>query len=180
MDLGDTFFSVKGRMGRRDFWYAAAGLALAEIALIAFFCWSGDVSYAEYLYRTRRATMIDLAAFSFLFWPSLAVTVKRLHDRNTSGWWAGLLHLLAFLVHVHLALGPVPGRNRLATLIGLAPTALFILLGSWLIIELVFLRGTPGPNRYGPDPKAIQGRFLPPEVAAASAKRLAGESSTHS
>ena len=174
MDLADTFLSVKGRLRRRHFWYAAAALALAEFALIALLCWAGDVSYAEYMYRTRRATMIDLAAFSFLFWPSLALTVKRLHDRNTSGWWAGMLHLLAFLMHVHLALGPIPGRNKIATLVGLVPSALFLLLASWLLVELIVLRGTPGPNRYGPDPTTGEARFLPPEVVAASSQRTLG------
>ena len=174
MDLGETFLSVKGRLRRRHFWYGAAALALAEIALIALLCWSGDVSYVEYVHRTRRATMIDLAAFSFLFWPSLALTVKRLHDRNTSGWWAGLLHLLAFLMHVHLALGPVPGRNKLATLVGLVPSALFLLLASWLLVELIVLRGTVGPNPYGPDPKRDEVRFLPPEVAAAAKQAQGG------
>ena len=32
--------------------------------------------------------------------------------------------------------------------LGIAST----IFGVWLIIELGFLRGTPGPNKYGPDP----------------------------
>jgi uncharacterized membrane protein YhaH (DUF805 family) len=37
-------------------------------------------------------------------------------------------------------------------LIGLIPVA----GGLWLLVELGFLRGTPGPNRFGPDPLADQ------------------------
>ncbi len=56
-----------------------------------------------------------------MFLPSLAVSVRRLHDRDYSGWWI----LLAF------------------TGIG------YILLIIWYC-----MRGTAGPNRFGPDPLA--------------------------
>ena len=62
------------------------------------------------------------------FIPSLAVTVRRLHDRDMSGWW-----------YLGLAVaGVIP-------LIGLlASIALFVLM---------VLPGTDGPNRFGADPK---------------------------
>ena len=56
-------------------------------------------------------------------WISIAVAVKRYHDRNKSGWWV----LIVFV--------PIIG-------------------GLWYLIECGFLRGTPGPNNYGPDPLA--------------------------
>ena len=62
------------------------------------------------------------------FIPNLAVTVRRLHDRNMSGWFV--------LLFVVLSAIPIVGM-----LVSIA----------WLV--LMFLPGTPGPNRYGPDPK---------------------------
>ena len=54
-------------------------------------------------------------------WISIAVGIKRFHDRNKSGVWI----LIIF----------VP------------------LIGSlWYLIECGFLKGTTGPNNYGPDP----------------------------
>ena len=53
--------------------------------------------------------------------PSLAVSMRRLHDTNRSGWWI---------------------------LIGLIP-----FLGALVLIVFYLLDGTPGPNKYGPDPK---------------------------
>jgi len=50
----------------------------------------------------------------------VAIYVKRLHDRNHSGWFALLL---------------------------LVP-----LVNLWPAIEIMFLRGTRGPNRFGADP----------------------------
>ena len=62
------------------------------------------------------------------FIPTLAVTVRRLHDRDMSGWW-----YLGFMV---LSLIPLVG---------------FIVSIAFLVI--MFLPGTPGPNRFGADPK---------------------------
>ena len=62
-----------------------------------------------------------------LIWPALAVSVKRWHDRDKSGWWV-LLNLL-----------PVIGWL-------------------WALVDNGFLRGTDGPNRYGPDPLATEPR----------------------
>lgn len=60
--------------------------------------------------------------------PSIAVTVRRLHDRDMSGWW-------------YLGL----------TLAGMIPFVGWI--ASIGLIVLMFLPGTPGPNRFGDDPK---------------------------
>lgn len=60
--------------------------------------------------------------------PSIAVNVRRLHDRDMSGWW-----YLGFIV-----LSNIP-------LLGI------VIAVGYLV--LMFLPGTPGPNRFGPDPK---------------------------
>jgi uncharacterized membrane protein YhaH (DUF805 family) len=63
-----------------------------------------------------------------VFIPSIAVTVRRLHDRDMSGWWylglavAGLLPVVGFLASIAL-------------------------------IVLMVLPGTQGANRFGADPK---------------------------
>lgn len=52
--------------------------------------------------------------------PSLAVTSRRLHDVDKSGWWQ---------------------------LLWIVPIVGWIIMIIWLVS-----RGTPGPNRFGPDP----------------------------
>jgi len=59
--------------------------------------------------------------------PSIAVTVRRLHDRDMSGWW-----YLGFIVG------------------GMIPFIGFI--ASIAFIVILALPGTDGPNRFGPDP----------------------------
>lgn len=60
--------------------------------------------------------------------PTLAVTVRRLHDRDMSGWW-----LLGFLVAYM-----IPFVNFVASI---------------AFLVLMLLPGTSGPNTHGPDPK---------------------------
>lgn len=62
--------------------------------------------------------------------PSIAVTVRRLHDRDMSGWWY---------------LGAVIG--------GMIPYLGFLVSIAFLV--LMALPGTPGPNRFGADPKGM-------------------------
>jgi uncharacterized membrane protein YhaH (DUF805 family) len=53
-----------------------------------------------------------------LAWPALAISAKRWHDRDRSGWWVLVLLL------------PVVGVL-------------------WLLADNGFVRGSPGPNRFG-------------------------------
>ena len=62
--------------------------------------------------------------------PSIAVTIRRLHDRDMSGWW--------YLGAIVGSMIPVAG-----------------LLVSIAFLVLLALPGTPGPNRFGPDPKGM-------------------------
>ena len=76
----------------------------------------------------------------------IPVTVRRLHDRNMSGWWILWFALLSMI--------PIIG---------------------WVVplIQLVivwFLDGTPGPNLYGPDPKGRTFGQFPGYVAAQPAQ----------
>lgn len=91
----------------------------------------------------------------FLIIPSLAVAVRRLHDTNRSGWW--LLAPLGCEVVGFLAMGmgaASAGSSgaMVPTLIGGLAMLGALVLGLMLLV-FMFLDGTPGANRYGPDPK---------------------------
>lgn len=72
--------------------------------------------------------IIWLVWFLAAFIPGIAVTVRRLHDRNMSGWW-----YLGFFL---LSLIPFIG----------------VIVSIGFLVVLV-LDGTTGPNRFGDDPK---------------------------
>jgi len=110
-----------------------------------------------------------------LLLPTLAVKVRRLHDINRSGWWALLPYVTLFAglivfcilggttvfttlaAHPH---GDLPDSDTLKLVFGFIGTAfLCILLPeiiAWIVMLVFFVtEGTKGPNRFGPDPKAI-------------------------
>jgi uncharacterized membrane protein YhaH (DUF805 family) len=88
-----------------------------------------------------------------MFIPSLAVSVRRLHDTNRSGWWilAPLSGYVIMLIGTVMAAGSPdnPGIGGILAMIGMIAV---IGLGLTLLV-FMFLEGTRGPNKYGPDPK---------------------------
>ena len=88
--------------------------------------------------------IILLIAVLGLFIPSLAVGVRRLHDIDRTGWWM-LAPYGPYILSIVLA---ITGPIELAGIMNLLSLAGFILL-----FVFALLPGTPGPNRYGPDPK---------------------------
>ncbi len=78
-------------------------------------------------------------------WIGFALAVKRLHDRNKSAWWLLIFYLLPSILE---------GVGKVADGVGIAFSFASIGLSIWALVELGFLRGTPGPNDYGPDPLA--------------------------
>jgi uncharacterized membrane protein YhaH (DUF805 family)/outer membrane protein assembly factor BamD (BamD/ComL family) len=94
--------NFSGRSGRSEYWYW--GLLV------------GGVSFAvEVVLPEDAAAPLAWIFILVTFLPSLAVSVRRLHDIDRTGWW-----MLLVVVPIFLAL----------------------------------YKGTPGPNRFGPDPLA--------------------------
>ena len=93
---------------------------------------------------------------------AFAATVRRLHDVGWSGWWVGayLFLLLAFIAHAFywrfVEMPQLEPGDR-SSLYRFFPLLMTVNLAMWglgvLIFVLAVLDGTPGPNRYGPDPK---------------------------
>jgi uncharacterized membrane protein YhaH (DUF805 family) len=89
-----------------------------------------------------------LAAVSF---SGMAVTVKRLHDRNKAWWWIAVFLLLPdclFGLAQYLVENGFSTSGSAVFLIQFAALAFTV----WGLIELGFARGTAGANRFGPDP----------------------------
>jgi uncharacterized membrane protein YhaH (DUF805 family) len=145
MDFVWLLFSFKGRLNRAR--YLVVELALLLLWVVAWHKSTFLVSSPEALGWVAAIPMI---------WINTATTAKRLHDRNRSGWWAvaifivnrlsylyyGLFFGLSFGVDISIA------REMLLVMFAVALS----LLQTWIIIELFFLIGTEGPNRFGPDP----------------------------
>ena len=116
--LGQFLFSPHGRISRSQYWLRFAlpvfATNVAFMVVIATLAASGSVAAAGILY------VLWVIFILTMFWPNLAILIKRSHDRDWP--WPFILLLLVPLVQF------------------------------WPIIELWFLRGTVGGNRFGPDP----------------------------
>jgi len=75
------------------------------------------------------------------------VGIKRLHDRDKSGWWLLFFYLVPGVLS---ALAQFSGMETVITIVG----AICLAISIWMIVELGCLRGTVGDNQYGPDPLA--------------------------
>ncbi|HMC91839.1 MAG TPA: DUF805 domain-containing protein [Allosphingosinicella sp.] len=82
--------------------------------------------------------------------PGLAVAVRRLHDTNRSGWWilAPIAGYVIMFIGISMAAGGSSIGGLLTAVGGIAALILAIML-----LVFMFLEGTKGPNKYGPDPK---------------------------
>jgi uncharacterized membrane protein YhaH (DUF805 family) len=146
MDYAWLLFSFKGRINRAR--YLVVQLPLLTFWLILWLKFPLHFSSQwEALHWVVAITMI---------WINAATTVKRLHDRNRSGWWAVAIFVVNRLSYVYYGLffGLYFGvdisvaKELLLVMLAVALS----LLQTWVIIELFFLMGTDGPNRFGPDP----------------------------
>ena len=131
------YAEFSGRSRRMEFWMFALLTFIVELICFALMFAGGF----------NLMTMSDPTAVpeapGVLFWlgagllaiyvlaaliPSIAVTVRRLHDRDMSGWW--------YLGVIVASLIPI---LNIVAAIG--------------FLVLMLLPGTAGPNRFGPDPK---------------------------
>lgn len=135
-----------GRSRRREFWmFQLLNLILATVLAGPFFVSFIGASVAagdgpgseEAMVEALMAGGMGLSMIGVMLYgiyalaaliPSIAVTVRRLHDRDMSGWWylglvvAGAIPLVGFVASIAL-------------------------------LVLMVLPGTDGGNRFGPDPK---------------------------
>jgi uncharacterized membrane protein YhaH (DUF805 family) len=95
-------------------------------------------------------------------WFLVATTIKRLHDRNRSGWWS-VVFLIAPALLSNIV-DRIDDESYAATALALSLAYAAFGLKVWGIVELMFFKGTSGPNRFGPDPLAPA---LPAPPAAA-------------
>lgn len=170
MSIADKLFSFQGRLRRRDWWLFAILLTVANMVLAAIGMAVVGGSLMPFMMGAR-ATAFDYGGWLaqrlevqavvslLLLWPSLAVSVKRLHDRDRSGWWLALIYGLIWAQQGLTFMRHSAGVDAfgLANL-GFPALVLFlgmVIVGLWLLIELGLLDGSAEENRYGRSPKAI-------------------------
>ncbi|HXC27619.1 MAG TPA: DUF805 domain-containing protein [Stellaceae bacterium] len=144
----EFFLSAQGRIPRYQWWLGSIGLGVAGLIVGVII---GLVFGAAARGFAGRAVLF-LVSLAIIY-GSYCLIAKRFHDRDKPELYAQLV--VGFrLVKIVLDLIGVSGNHLQLNgidyifLIGLFGIAI------WLFIDLGCLRGTIGPNQYGPDPLA--------------------------
>ena len=179
MDWNWYLFGFQGRINRAKFWLSFPILlgwmifillimwATAFTMLLAWsehggpievcfgiqeiFALTGRLLHGSFSLLDASKLAGNLFGMTVFMWIMLAVAIKRLHDRDRSGWW-----IVPFFVAPSFA-NDLTGwlddsiLSFLAFPIGLA---LFVLC-IWGFVELGFLRGSFATNRFGPNPRSV-------------------------
>ena len=111
-----------GRSRRKEYWYFVLFNIIVSIVLSGI-----DALLGTFSSSSNIGLLSGIYGLAVLI-PTLALTFRRLHDIDRSGWW-----ILAYLI----------------PLIG--PVVLFV---------FTLFDGTPGDNRYGPNPKGVTARAV--------------------
>ena len=161
MGFINLLFSVSGRINRAKYWLAVVfwtvvWLVSVLVLVIVFAQDIGRFSNADSAEALRLVLSYGAVAILFIalivipmIVSGIFIGIKRLHDRNKSGWWIVLFYLGPVVTE---AIGQNAGSPTVAFVMSVASFVIAI----WALVELGFLRGTIGANQYGPDPLAPQ------------------------
>src|SRR5580692_1419377 len=149
MDWRSLLFSFRGRINRAKYWLALLVFFVVGIALGLVGWLLGNGLAFQIL-----SFVVNLAVFI----ATIAVCIKRLHDRDRSGWWLLLFYggpVVVALIggFIFWAATDTVGMSAEWSYLGLRLCLLGgIALAIWGFVEIGCRRGTAGYNRFGPDP----------------------------
>ena len=186
MSVGHYLFGFSGRANRAKQWLLLLiGLIWAPIAFALVFMLLGTQNIVGVVTEKLPVTVLTLnpnltilwtvlgIAYLVLLYINLAVSTKRLHDRNKSAMWLLVFFVLPMILGLYRLHAMMPAFAQLGTiwsnaLHGIKPSQdnpfdnqppLATILGGvsslislWAFVELYCLPGTAGDNQYGPDP----------------------------
>lgn len=139
MTLQQWLFSIKGRIGRRDFWIWIVVWLITMVVLFSL----------------ANSGLVDIQTAAFmlvcLLWPTATVTVKRLHDRGRSGIWALLMVLAWVLLAGNWTMLPDMWQWGVGRFV---PTLIMVMM----LIDLGAFTGTQGENKYGKETQDVKFR----------------------
>lgn len=151
--------SPYGRTSRGGYWAFIGGLiAITILAVILDAVLGlGDLE--------SESGPFEITVSILSIWPSIAVAIRRFHDRNMTGWWYLILTIMMLVALIGGAfIGGLLSGVDFTALEGMSavqmmsvfwPSVIGVLIVAiyWFVVQLV-LPGTRGDNKYGPDPLA--------------------------
>jgi uncharacterized membrane protein YhaH (DUF805 family) len=169
-----NFIGFDGRIGRKSWWL---GTIVMFILASLFYLLLGVIMKSNTMAMVDPVNMKDpvlmqaalkssqiqvLITTALFLYPGLALMGKRLNDRERPSWLKYVFYAPAVLSAVLGVFGLTQVMRDVGgglvvpypTTLDWILTVLIFISGFWAIIELGFLRGTVGSNRFGADPIA--------------------------
>ncbi len=158
-----NYVTFEGRARRKEYWMFILFNLIFSVILSIF----DAIFFNAYIIPGKMGYLSSLFGL-FVFLPSLAVIVRRLHDIGRSGWWVagyyGLTLVCTILAVIGLAMS-IAGSSTGMVLIFVGFVAILI-AAIWMLVWMC-LDSQPGDNAYGPNPKEV--------AAVAGAQGVMGE-----
>ena len=106
MDWKFIFLSFQGRLNRKPYWLGT--IALLSLVVIGVFG-------VMFLAGGGGGIAAIGVIYLLLLWPTLAIGVKRLHDRNKSAWWLVVFYVAPTLGRIEKLWSRTALRSRRGT-----------------------------------------------------------------
>ena len=158
MDLINAMIGFEGRVDRTVFWLALAVLLVPGILL--YFAvvhawtrgnWLEDDAFGGSYADTLAFGIAELVLLLVMLYPSLAVSTKRLHDLDLSGWW-NLPYFVPCILEAVAKVTGVYGTESTPSQLGKVLRRVSMFTALVYLIHVGFFPGSPGLNTYGPPP----------------------------
>ena len=152
-NLWTQYTSLQGRISRKTFWL----WFFVPIAVLSMLSTLLDLSLGTYVSGAgfgpawlpgQASGPVSFTMTLLTLWPFTVGWVKRLHDRDITG-----KHVVALYGSYVLVYGlGMEWDGKGPVTFAVLPMFALLVYFIYLVIIGGFLRGTDGPNRYGPDP----------------------------
>lgn len=142
----EKYADFSGRAPRAEYWWFTLAMVIASIVISIV----ENIVGLDGMFLTYGP--LGLLLLLAVIVPSLAVTVRRLHDTNRRGWWI-LVAVIPYFILGIFASGAV-ASGSVGAMAGVGLFGLVAFAGAVVLLVLMVLPGTKGDNNYGPDPYA--------------------------
>jgi uncharacterized membrane protein YhaH (DUF805 family) len=153
-NLIGNFVGFDGRINRQKWWIGVVILIIVAFIINwivgAVMGGGGMMTLAQAMdpATMQKIGWQGLIVGIILAYPYLAISIKRRHDRGNNGYDAAGLIILGLVYNLLQGLGIIGSMTMVGGVIGIV----FLVYAIYILVQVGFLKGTPGPNSYGPDP----------------------------
>ena len=158
-----NYVTFEGRARRKEYWMFILFNLIFSVILSIF----DAIFFNAYIIPGKMGYLSSLFGL-FVFLPSLAVIVRRLHDIGRSGWWVAGYYGLSIVCGILTIVGSVMAitGGSAGPVLAFVSLLVFVVVVIWMLVWMC-LDSQPGDNAYGPNPKEV--------AAVAGAQGVTGE-----